>query len=102
MTSFDDFFDEQVADPARAELYHQARAEVDRYDQMVTSLRGEPSTTDVVVREAVGLITDIAYFCVADEDEVRILFIRPWGRRGQGIWLRRVLEGPSISPPWKE
>lgn len=37
-TSFDDFFDEQMADPARAELYHQARAEIDTYDKLMRAM----------------------------------------------------------------
>lgn len=37
-TSFDDFFDEQMADPARAELYRQARAEIDTYDQLMRAM----------------------------------------------------------------
>jgi hypothetical protein len=61
---------------------------------------GKPSLTDKVVREAVGFITDIAYFSLVYEGELRILLVRPWGKRGQGIWIRQVSEGPSISPPW--
>lgn len=57
--------------------------------------------TERVVREAIAMITPISYFSVVFEDQLRILFVRPWGKRGQGIWIRRVSDdGPVISPPW--
>lgn len=37
-TAFDDFFDEQMADPARAEAYHEARAEIDTYDRFMRAM----------------------------------------------------------------
>jgi DNA-binding phage protein len=37
-TAFDDYFDEQMADRARAEAYHQARAEIDACDQFMRAL----------------------------------------------------------------
>jgi DNA-binding phage protein len=37
-TAFDDFFDEQMADPARAEAYREARAEIDTYDHFMRAM----------------------------------------------------------------
>jgi len=37
-TAFDDFFDEQMADPARAEAYREARAEIDTYDRFMRAM----------------------------------------------------------------
>ena len=37
-TAFDDFFDEQMVDPARAEAYREARAEIDTYDRFMRAL----------------------------------------------------------------
>ena len=63
---------------------------------------GKPSMTERVVREAISLISGLSYFSLVYEDRLRILFIRPWGKMGQGIWVRRVSDGPAISPPWGE
>jgi len=54
------------------------------------------SVTDRVVREAIRLVDSIAYFSLVHEGELRILFVRPWGSAGQGLWLRSVL-----GPPWR-
>lgn len=56
--------------------------------------------TAKIARDAAKVSMELAYFSVIHEEQLRILFIRPWGRRGQGIWVRRVSEGPAISPPW--
>ena len=37
-TAFDDFFDEQMADPARAEAYREARTEIDTYDRFMRAM----------------------------------------------------------------
>lgn len=37
-TAFDDFFDEQMADPVRAEAYREARAEIDTYDHFMRAM----------------------------------------------------------------
>ncbi len=37
-TAFDDFFDEQMSDPARAEAYREARAEIDTYDRFMRAM----------------------------------------------------------------
>lgn len=37
-TAFDDFFDEQMADPARAEAYREARGEIDTYDHFMRAM----------------------------------------------------------------
>ncbi len=37
-TAFDDFVDEQMADPARAEAYREARAEIDTYDRFMRAM----------------------------------------------------------------
>ena len=37
-TAFDDFFDEQMADPARAEAYREARTEIDTYDRFMRTI----------------------------------------------------------------
>jgi DNA-binding phage protein len=37
-TAFDDFFDEQMADPVRAEAYREARAEIDTYDRFMRAM----------------------------------------------------------------
>jgi DNA-binding phage protein len=37
-TAFDDFFDEQMADPARAEAYREARGEIDTYDNFMRAM----------------------------------------------------------------
>jgi DNA-binding phage protein len=37
-TAFDDFFDEQMADPVRAEAYHEARAEIDTHDRFMRAM----------------------------------------------------------------
>ena len=37
-TAFDDFFDEQMADPARAEAYREARTEIDTYDRFMRAV----------------------------------------------------------------
>ncbi|HZL18310.1 MAG TPA: helix-turn-helix domain-containing protein [Polyangia bacterium] len=37
-TAFDDFFDEQMADPVRAEAYREARAEIDTCDRFMRAM----------------------------------------------------------------
>jgi DNA-binding phage protein len=37
-TAFDDFFDEQMADPLRAQAYREARTEIDTYDRFMRAL----------------------------------------------------------------
>lgn len=37
-TASDDFFDEQMADPVRAEAYREARAEIDTYDRFMRAM----------------------------------------------------------------
>jgi DNA-binding phage protein len=37
-TAFADFFDEQMADPARADAYREARAEIDTYDHFMRAM----------------------------------------------------------------
>ena len=37
-TAFDDFFDEQMADPARAEAYREARGEIDTYNHFMRAM----------------------------------------------------------------
>ena len=37
-TAFDDFFDEQMSDPARAEAYREARTEIDTYDRFMRAM----------------------------------------------------------------
>jgi DNA-binding phage protein len=47
-TAFDDFFDEQISDPARAEAYVEARAEidtVDKFQRAVEALRARRRLT---------------------------------------------------------
>jgi hypothetical protein len=58
--------------------------------------------TDEVVRSAVAISRELAYSFVVRDSELATLFLRPWGARGQGIWVRRVLPGPEISPPWQD
>lgn len=55
---------------------------------------------DSVVRGAISISRELAYAFIVHKGKVRTLFVRPFGLRGQGIWLRRVLPGPSISPPY--
>lgn len=59
--------------------------------------------TDRVVADTLSIVPTIAYFAVAPRgDELRVLFVRPFGAHGQGLWLRRVLpEGPALSPAWE-
>jgi hypothetical protein len=38
-TAFDNFFDEQMADPAVAEAYHEARSQIDVIDQFVRVMK---------------------------------------------------------------
>lgn len=56
--------------------------------------------TDRVVHETLGIVAELAYFSIVHKGELRLLFLRPYGARGQGIWVRRVLPGPKISPAW--
>lgn len=56
--------------------------------------------TDRVVRETLGIVDEIAYFSIVRDGKLRLLMLRPYGARGQGIWVRRVLPGPKISPAW--
>lgn len=37
-TAFDSFYEEQMADPARAEAYREARAEIDTYDRFMRAM----------------------------------------------------------------
>jgi DNA-binding phage protein len=46
-TSFDDFFDEQIGDPAFAEAYRNARAEVDSVDSFMRALESARSVRGV-------------------------------------------------------
>jgi len=46
-TAFDDFFDEQMADPARAEAYSEARAQIDSVDRFVRAIEALRSKSGI-------------------------------------------------------
>ena len=57
-TAFDDFFDEQMADPARAEAYREARTEIDTYDRFmraVNALRESHGVSKATLASKSGL-----------------------------------------------
>lgn len=57
---------------------------------------GVPVTaTDIIVRRAIRICDTIAYVSVAWHGEQVITFVRPFGSRGTGLWLRQVLHHPE-------
>jgi hypothetical protein len=58
--------------------------------------------TDEVVRLAVAVSKEISFFSIVhDELGLCTLLVRPFGRRGQGMWLRSVTgDAPRVVPPW--
>lgn len=47
--------------------------------------------TDTVVRGAIQIVDTIAYFSMEWKGEQVITFVRPFGERWPGLWLRQVL-----------
>lgn len=59
------------------------------------------SQTDRVVLQTIRIVREITYFVIACPVEVRSLLVRPFGRRGQGMWLRSVTgAAPRVVPVW--
>lgn len=57
--------------------------------------------TDRVVRLTISIVRTIAYFSIIHEvDGLISLLIRPFGRRGQGMWLRSLTGAPRVTPRW--
>src|SRR6185369_11993859 len=56
---------------------------------------GAMTATDIIVRRAIRICDTLAYFSLAWKGEQVITFVRTFGKRGTGLWLRQVLHRPE-------